>query len=143
MYGMAQESADGNNVLDVYAATKIAADRARRGEGPTLLFAETFRIGGHATHDEAEARATFPAELFAYWGRRDPIGLYEEYLAGRGIARDRLEAIENDVIAQIDTAAERAAAGRSERMPAPEQVFANAGPRQPALAARLSKMQGA
>ena len=141
MYGMPQLSADGNNVLDVYAATKIAADRARAGAGPTLLLADTFRIGGHATHDEAEARATFPADLFAYWGQRDPIGLYEEYLVEREIARDRLESIEKEVSAQVDEAAERAAEGRTERMPVAEQVFANDGPRQPGLAARLAKMQ--
>jgi TPP-dependent pyruvate/acetoin dehydrogenase alpha subunit len=75
MYGIPGETVDGNNVLDVYAATRIAAERARAGGGPTLMLAETFRMGGHATHDEAEARATFAAELFESWGRRDPIGL--------------------------------------------------------------------
>ena len=43
-------------------------------------------MGGHATHDEAEARATFPQSLFDHWGRRDPIGLYEAWLLGEGIA---------------------------------------------------------
>jgi TPP-dependent pyruvate/acetoin dehydrogenase alpha subunit len=99
-------------------------------------------MGGHATHDEAEARATFPPDLFAYWGRRDPVGLYEEYLAAQGIARERLESIENEVIATVDAAAERAAEGRAERMPVAEQVFASDGPRQPALAARLAIMEG-
>src|SRR5690606_41813721 len=66
----------GNNVLDVLAATRIAADRARAGEGASLMIVETFRMGGHATHDEAEARRTFAPELFRYWGARDPIGLY-------------------------------------------------------------------
>jgi TPP-dependent pyruvate/acetoin dehydrogenase alpha subunit len=65
---------DGNNVLDVYAATKLAVDRVRNGEGPMLLIAETFRMGGHATHDEHEARQLFPPETFEYWGKRDPIG---------------------------------------------------------------------
>ena len=142
MYGLPQVFADGNNVLDVYAATKLAADRARAGEGPTLLLADTFRMGGHATHDEAEARATFPAELFAYWGRRDPIGLYEEFLAAQGISREQLGSIENDVSSSVDAAAERAADGRAERMPVADQVFANDGPRQPGLAARLAAMEG-
>ncbi|MBI4409022.1 MAG: thiamine pyrophosphate-dependent dehydrogenase E1 component subunit alpha, partial [Gemmatimonadetes bacterium] len=90
MYGMPGAAVDGNHVLDVYAATRLAAERARTGDGPSLLVAETFRMGGHATHDEAEARATFAAELFEAWGKRDPIGLYEEYLVGEGIGRDRL-----------------------------------------------------
>src|SRR5256884_8393919 len=76
-YGAWGAQFDGNNVLDAYATTKLAADRCRRGEGPALLVAETFRMGGHATHDEREARETFPAELFQQWGKRDPIGLYE------------------------------------------------------------------
>ncbi len=142
LYGVAGASADGNNVLDVYAATKLAADRARAGGGVTLLVAETFRMGGHATHDEAEARATFPPELFERWGRRDPIGLYEEYLVGEGIGRDRLESIEADVIAEVDAAAERALASR-EGAPAraadAEYAGVSAGVRQPGLAARLRR----
>ncbi|HXE57316.1 MAG TPA: thiamine pyrophosphate-dependent enzyme, partial [Gemmatimonadales bacterium] len=57
-YGVAGWGFDGNNVLDAYAATALAVERCRRGEGPVLLVAETFRMGGHATHDEREARTT-------------------------------------------------------------------------------------
>jgi TPP-dependent pyruvate/acetoin dehydrogenase alpha subunit len=78
--------------------------------------AETFRMGGHATHDEREARETFPAQWFAAWGRRDPIGLYEEYLKGRGWPVRRLDDIEAAVTAEVEGAAEEAVAGR-ERMP--------------------------
>jgi pyruvate dehydrogenase E1 component alpha subunit len=139
-YGVAGAHADGNNVLDVYAATRLAAARARAGDGPTLLVVDTFRLGGHATHDEAEARSTFAAELFEYWGRRDPVGLYEEYLVGEGIGRDRLEAIEERIAADIEAAAARAVESREERMPRGEAAeFApfSAGVRQPGLAARL------
>ncbi|HKG21569.1 MAG TPA: thiamine pyrophosphate-dependent dehydrogenase E1 component subunit alpha, partial [Blastocatellia bacterium] len=76
-YGVEGWSFDGNNVLDAYASTRLAAEGCREGNGPFLLIAETFRMGGHATHDEREARATFPPELFAHWGKRDPIGLFE------------------------------------------------------------------
>jgi TPP-dependent pyruvate/acetoin dehydrogenase alpha subunit len=140
MYGMHGEVADGNNVLDVWAATRLAADRAREGEGPTLLVVETFRMGGHATHDEAEARRTFPAELFEHWGRRDPVGLYEEYLVRRGVARDRLAAVEAEVSAAVEAAAERVRASKAERMPAAELAELDgfsAGERQPGLAWRL------
>lgn len=141
MYGLAGGWTYGNNVLDVYAATRLAAERARSGGGPTLLIAETFRMGGHATHDEAEARATFDASLFARWGRRDPIGLYEEYLVGEGIARGKLEAIEARVVEEIDRAAEEALRSRDERMPDPasaELPGVSAGVRQPGLAHRLN-----
>jgi TPP-dependent pyruvate/acetoin dehydrogenase alpha subunit len=139
MYGLAGLAADGNNVLDVYAATRLAADHARRGDGPVLLIADTFRMGGHATHDEAEARRTFAADLFLQWGRRDPVGLFEEWLVGRGITRGRLEEVEQRVGEEIDLAAERALASRDDRMPAPERAElagVSAGVRQPGLAGR-------
>lgn len=115
-YGVWGAGFDGNNVLDAYAATAIAAERCRRGEGPAMLTAETFRMGGHATHDEREARETFPAELFATWGKRDPVGLYEEYLKEEGVSKKRLEAVEAEVTAEVERAAEEALASR-ERMP--------------------------
>jgi TPP-dependent pyruvate/acetoin dehydrogenase alpha subunit len=81
-YGVEGGSFEGNNVLDAYAATRLAADSCRAGRGPVLLIADTFRMGGHATHDEREARATFDSTLFSHWGKRDPIGLFETYLIG-------------------------------------------------------------
>ncbi len=126
-YGIWGAQVDGNNVLDAYAATRIAAERCRRGEGPAMLVAETFRMGGHATHDEREARATLPAQLFAAWGKRDPIGLYEEYLKEEGRTAQQLEAVEAEVAAEVERAAETALASR-ERMPlgaaALEDVYA-------------------
>jgi TPP-dependent pyruvate/acetoin dehydrogenase alpha subunit len=141
MYGLRGAFADGNNVLDVYAATRLAADHARAGGGATLLVVETFRMGGHATHDEAEARSTFDASLFAAWGRRDPIALYEEHLVQQGIARDRLDAIEQQIASEIDAAAEAVLLDRDERTPAPagaEYEGISAGMRQPGLAGRMS-----
>ena len=140
MYGMPLLTADGNNVLDMYAATRIAADRARTGGGPSMILATTFRMGGHATHDEAEARHTFSPELFAHWGKRDPIGMFEEWLVARGFARERLTDIENSVIAEVDAAADKVAAERANVMPNPAEAElegVSAGVRQPGLAARL------
>jgi 2-oxoisovalerate dehydrogenase E1 component len=140
MYGLPLLHADGNNVLDVFAATRIAADRARNNGGSTIMVVDTFRMGGHATHDEAEARETFAPELFSQWGQRDPIGLFEEYMVSRGVSRERLEEVEREVIAEIDSAADQAAATRNERMPAPERAEldgVSAGMRQPGLANRL------
>jgi TPP-dependent pyruvate/acetoin dehydrogenase alpha subunit len=122
MYGLAGGVFDGNHVLDAYAATRIAADRARAGEGPSLLVAETFRMGGHATHDEREARSMFDAELFASWGRRDPVGLYESWLEAEGVSRGTLEEIEARVTAEIDAAAEDALRSRETSMPSPESA---------------------
>jgi len=124
-YGMAGAHFDGNNVLDAWAATRLAADRCRAGEGPVMLIAETFRMGGHATHDEREARETFPAEWFAAWGSRDPIGLYEEWLASKGVARGMLEHVEAAVLTEIESAERDALASRETAAPRPESALEN------------------
>lgn len=131
-YGARLEEVDGNHVLDVHAATVLARRRCARGEGPVFLAAETFRMGGHATHDVREARETFPDELFRRWGRRDPVGLYEAWLAASGVDlggrdgatleernRARLERVEEEVRQEVDAAAEEALASRRDRMPEP------------------------
>ncbi len=122
-YGCAGWAFDGNNVLDAYAATRLAADRCRQGEGPVILSAETFRMGGHATHDEQEARVVLPPELFAHWGQRDPIGLYEEHLQCEGVAASELEAVEARVTAEVDRAGEEALASRESNMPSPQSAI--------------------
>jgi len=122
-YGMAGGVFDGNNVLDAWAATRLAAERCRAGEGPMMLIAETFRMGGHATHDEREARATFPAEWFAAWGKRDPIGQFEEYLKADGIPTDTLLDVEARVEAEILAAEQEALASRETRVPEPASAL--------------------
>jgi TPP-dependent pyruvate/acetoin dehydrogenase alpha subunit len=133
-YGVPGLVCDGNNVLDVYAATAILADRARRGGGPCMLTAGTFRMGGHATHDEAEARALFSGEQFRYWGLRDPIGTFEDYLIEGGPALDGrkrsaaarregnrrlLAEAEARVTAEVEAAEREALESRKSRMPEP------------------------
>jgi TPP-dependent pyruvate/acetoin dehydrogenase alpha subunit len=122
-YGAIGWSFDGNNVLDAYAAARLAVERCLLGEGPVILSAETFRMGGHATHDEQEARVVLPADLFEHWGRRDPIGLYEEYLTGIGVSRSELEEIELAVSGEVDQAAEEALASRDTQEPAPTSAL--------------------
>ena len=122
-YGCDGWSFDGNNVLDAYAAPRLAADRCRAGDGPVILSAETFRMGGHATHDEQEARELFPADVFQHWGKRDPIGLYEEFLKQQGVAPTALERIEAGATSEIDRAAEEALESRRANMPPPESAL--------------------
>lgn len=116
-YGIWGAEFDGNNVLDGYAATKLAAGRCRSGVGPAMLIAETFRMGGHATHDEREARATLPAELFREWGRRDPVGLYEAYLNEAGVTARQLEEVEAQVTAETERATQEALRSRDTMPP--------------------------
>jgi TPP-dependent pyruvate/acetoin dehydrogenase alpha subunit len=122
MYGIESWSCDGNNVLDVYAATRLAVARCRVGRGPAAIVVDTFRMGGHATHDEREARETFPSELFDHWGRRDPVGLFETYLDSRGVSPDTLADIEGEVTSEMDRAADEALESR-DRIPPPEQAL--------------------
>ncbi len=122
-YGCAGWSFDGNNVLDAYAATRLAAERCRRGEGPVILAAETFRMGGHATHDEQDARRLISEQMYEYWGKRDPIGLYEEHLKCTGMRAENLEAVERDVTAQVDRAAAEALESRERHMPPPPSAL--------------------
>ena len=85
-YGMPGVRVDGNDVLAVYAVTRAAVERARAGEGPTLIEAVTYRIGSHSTADDA-ARYRDEAEVAA-WRERDPIDRYRSYLLGAGTIDD-------------------------------------------------------
>ncbi len=137
-YGVPGLSCDGNNVLDVFAATTLLVQRCRRGGGPCILTAHTFRMGGHATHDEAEARALFSPEQFRHWGLRDPIGTFEAYLVEDGPALDGrsrragarrdanrsvLEKAEARVLEEVERAEREALESRKSRMPDPADAL--------------------
>jgi TPP-dependent pyruvate/acetoin dehydrogenase alpha subunit len=77
-YGISSYIVDGNDVVAVYRTAREAVARARAGEGPILIEAKTFRRRGHAQHDPAEY---VPTEQRVYWEKRDPIALYEKFLA--------------------------------------------------------------
>ncbi len=122
LYAATRYECDGNNVLDVYAATVFASELCRSGRGPVVVTAKTFRMGGHATHDEGESRLILPEADFTYWGKRDPIGMYESYLADSPLLlspsrsnREALERAEAEVEAEI-AEAEREALESRERM---------------------------
>ena len=85
-YGFPGVRVDGNDVLAVYSVTKAAAERARAGDGPTLIEAMTYRIGPHTTSDDATRYRS--EEEVARWRERDPIERYRRYLLGAGLADD-------------------------------------------------------
>lgn len=102
-YGIPATIVDGNDVLKVYAATHVAADRARRGEGPTFMEAKTMRMKGHAEHDDARY---MPKELVEKWRRKDPLLRFEKYLAQKKLLtaaeKAALDArIENEIRADV------------------------------------------
>ena len=88
-YGMAGVMVDGNDVLACYAVMSEAAERARAGEGPTLIEAVTYRMGPHTTSDDPTRYQ--PAEELDEWAARDPITRYRNYLRRIGVLTDRLE----------------------------------------------------
>ena len=96
-YGIPGAIVDGTDACQVYDACHEACERARRGEGPTLIEAKMMRMKGHAIHDAAEY---VPKPLFEYWTRRDPIARLEDYLVN---GRKWLSPAENErLIADVD-----------------------------------------
>jgi pyruvate dehydrogenase E1 component alpha subunit len=89
-YGMPGVRVDGNDVLAVYRVTRDAVDRARRGEGPTLIEALTYRVGAHSTADDA-ARYRGPEEVERARAV-DPIARYRSWLRAAGHADDEVVA---------------------------------------------------
>jgi len=76
-YGIPGLIVDGTDACQVYDAAHEACERARRGQGPTLIEAKMMRMKGHAIHDGADY---VPKPLFEYWRKRDPIVRFENYL---------------------------------------------------------------
>ena len=119
-YGVPGVSVDGNDVLAVYAATRLAVERARDGEGPTLVEAVTYRMKGHAEHD---SQHYVPREELEDWKRRDPIERYIRVLVESGQATiEELSAIDSSVAAELDRDAELALASP---FPDPDEALSN------------------
>jgi pyruvate dehydrogenase E1 component alpha subunit len=92
---------DGNDVLAVYIASKDAANRARNGEGPTLIEAVTYRMGPHTTADDP-TRYRSPEEVKAM-EKYDPIARFENYFVNRGyLSEQELKEIYNELSSKIE-----------------------------------------
>lgn len=117
-YGIPGEMVDGNDVLAVYEATKRAVERARSGGGPTLIEAKTFRMRGHAEHDDA---GYVPKEMFEDWKKKDPIERFERHLLASGLAA---EEDLRKIVAEIDEELNREVdAALASPMPPAERAF--------------------
>jgi TPP-dependent pyruvate/acetoin dehydrogenase alpha subunit len=119
-FGCAGETVDGNDVLAVYGATKRAVERARGGGGVTLLEVKTFRMKGHAEHDN---QAYVPPELIEEWKAKDPLVRYERVLLENGTGtKEEFESIQQRVKKELDAAVDEA-----ERSPMPNPSDAAKG----------------
>ena len=124
-YGMPGVRVDGNDVLAVYAVTKGAVERARAGEGPTLIEAVTYRIGSHSTADDASKYRT--DDEVAPWRERDPIERHRRFLESRDLI-DETFVKETEEAAQTWVSEVRRALTALEAPPVAEifdHVFAN------------------
>jgi len=84
-YGIPGVTVDGNDVLAVYEAAHVAVERARRGEGPTLLECKTYRLKGHSRYDPAAYR---PKDEVEAWLKKDAIARFQERLLEKSILND-------------------------------------------------------
>ena len=89
-YGMPGVLVDGNDILAMIHVVAEAAARARRGEGPTLIEALTYRRGAHSTSDDP-SKYVDPEEI-KEWERRDPLDRLRKYMQARGELPEELEA---------------------------------------------------
>jgi len=112
-YGIPGVRVDGNDIFAVVAVTRRAVERGLRGEGPTLIEAITYRMGGHSTSDDPNRyRENQAVEA---WAARDPLERVRRYLETRGAWSD---ADEKNLRADID-ARFRAAVAIAEKTPPP------------------------
>jgi pyruvate dehydrogenase E1 component alpha subunit len=92
------------DVLAVRAAAERAIERARAGEGPTVLECLTYRFRGHSLADPDELRAE---EEKQFWAKRDPLKAFERDLVGEGlVSADELRAIEKEIDAEVQDCVE-------------------------------------
>jgi pyruvate dehydrogenase E1 component alpha subunit/2-oxoisovalerate dehydrogenase E1 component alpha subunit len=99
-YGIAAEVVDGNDALAVFSAARRAVERARAGEGPTLLECKTYRMKGHAEHD---AQSYVSREELATWRARDPIARFERLLKATSVLKpDGRAAIHDEIARRLD-----------------------------------------
>jgi len=105
-YGFPGVDVDGNDVEAVFEATRVAAERARGGGGPTLIECRTMRMHGHGAHDDVRY---IPPGVLEEWERRDPIERYAERLvAEHGFSGEEVEALREEVRAYVEDCARKA-----------------------------------
>lgn len=141
-YGMPGIRVDGNDVLAVHRVCKEAVERARKGEGPTLVETVTYRIASHSSSDDAARYRD--ADEFEAWKQRDPIQRFQRYLQRKKLWSEAYEAeIQERYKQAINDAIKRA-----EARPRPpldslfEDVYLNLTPQLRAQREELLSLEG-
>jgi 2-oxoisovalerate dehydrogenase E1 component alpha subunit len=106
-YGFPGHQVDGNDVLAVYEVAREAVERARRGDGPTLIEAKTYRMTAHSSDDDD--RRYREREEIEEWRLKDPIVRFERYLAENCVLdEERREEISEEIKTEVAKASEYA-----------------------------------
>jgi pyruvate dehydrogenase E1 component alpha subunit len=116
-YQLESIAIDGNDADEVYLTAGAVLDRARRGDGPSLVEAVTYRHGGHSRADPGKYR---PSSEVDAWKAYDPITVYRGRLLRLGVDKADLDVIDKDVAEAVDLATEEAIAGE---LPAPASAY--------------------
>lgn len=106
-YGIPSAIVDGNDVLAVYEATRRAREICLQGNGPFLMECKTFRVKGHAEHDDSSKYV--PKEMFEEWRKKDPVDQYVRNLQETGrILPDELASMDQKIEAELESARKEA-----------------------------------
>jgi len=101
-YNMEKIIVDGNDADEMYRIAKRTVEKARKGEGPSLIEAKTYRHSGHSRADPAKYR---PKEESEDWIKnKDPIKIYRQRMLDFGINESIISSMENEMKAQIEKA---------------------------------------
>jgi acetoin:2,6-dichlorophenolindophenol oxidoreductase subunit alpha len=119
-YGIPAIPVDGMDLTAVTGAVRTAADRARAGDGPTLVIAETYRFCGHMSGDPMTYRDDQEVER---WRQRDPITLARTALTERGVSPPDVDALHDSAARDVQ---EAASAARADAYPDPADLFIGA-----------------
>jgi pyruvate dehydrogenase E1 component alpha subunit len=115
--GLPAEIIDGNDVVAVHETVKVAVDRARRGDGSTVIEAQTYRHFGHSRADPAKYR---PADEVERWMQRDPLRIARDRLTSLGVDEADIDAADARVAQVVDAAVQEA---RDAPFPDPAQAL--------------------
>jgi 2-oxoisovalerate dehydrogenase E1 component len=104
-YGIPGYAVDGNDALAVWEVARVAVERARKGEGPTLIEAKTYRTVGHHEGDPLTGTYREQPEIDE-WKLKDPVPRMRKYLLDAGVKQSEIDAIETKIKAEIDDSVE-------------------------------------
>lgn len=121
-YGFPGVQVDGNDILASYVASAEAVERARSGDGPTLLELCTYRLSVHTTADDPTKYRS--EEEVDEWKARDPLPRFQSYLEDKGLLDEgEMERLETEIEEEIDAAWDEAKARMEELRKEPEHMF--------------------